>query len=141
MPKFLEKQLRSEYGNNPHAIYGTMNKIGAMHGNKETAKGREMEKKHEAKMESPVGHMREMRIEIHRGPKKEVTGFTVHHHMMPTKSASSPSGAFMENQTHTQPFSAKEHGAMMEHVNEHLDGVMGGGGGKGEAAEEEAEGE
>ena len=92
-------------------------------------------------MESPVGHMREMRIEIHRGPKKEVTGFTVHHHMMPTKSGSSPSGAFMENQTHTQPFSAKEHGAMMEHVNEHLDGVMGGGGGKGEAAEEEAEGE
>ena len=141
MPKFLEKQLRAEYGNNPHAIYGTMNKIGAMHGNKETAKGREMEKKHEAKMESPAGHMREMRIEIHRGPKKEVTGFTVHHHMMPTKSASSPSGAFMENQTHTQPFSAKEHGAMMEHVNEHLDGVMGGGGGKGEAAEEEAEGE
>ena len=93
------------------------------------------------KKESPEGHMREMRIEIHRGPKKEVTGFTVHHHMMPTKSASSPSGAFMENQTHTQPFSAKEHGAMMEHVNEHLDGVMGGGGGKGEAAEEEEEGE
>jgi hypothetical protein len=46
MPKFLEDKLRAEYGNNPSAIYGTMNKIGAMHGNKETAKGRAMERKH-----------------------------------------------------------------------------------------------
>ena len=46
MPAFLEKKLRAEYGNNPHAIYGTMNAIGAMHGNKETAKGRAMERKH-----------------------------------------------------------------------------------------------
>ena len=46
MPKFLEKKLRQEYGNNPRAIYGTMNAIGAMHGNKETAKGRAMEAKH-----------------------------------------------------------------------------------------------
>ena len=47
MPKFLEEKLRKEYGNNPRAIYGTMNKIGAMHGNKETAKGKRMEAKHE----------------------------------------------------------------------------------------------
>ena len=47
MPQFLEDKLKAEYGNNPHAIYGTMNKIGAMHGNKETAKGVEMERKHE----------------------------------------------------------------------------------------------
>ncbi len=46
MPKFLEKKLRAEYGNNPHAIYGTMNKLGAMHGNKETAKGKRMEQQH-----------------------------------------------------------------------------------------------
>jgi len=46
MPKFLEDKLRKEYGNNPGAIYGTMNKIGAMKGNKETAKGVQMEKKH-----------------------------------------------------------------------------------------------
>lgn len=46
MPAFLEQKLRQEYGNNPHAIYGTMNAIGAMHGNKETAKGRAMEEKH-----------------------------------------------------------------------------------------------
>ncbi len=50
MPKFLEDKLRAEYGDNPHAIYGTMNKIGAMRGNKETAKGREMEKKHASKL-------------------------------------------------------------------------------------------
>lgn len=49
MPKFLEDKLRQEYGDNPHAIYGTMNKIGAMKGNKETAKGRRMQKKHDAK--------------------------------------------------------------------------------------------
>ncbi len=49
MPKFLEAKLKKEYGNNPHAIYGTMNKIGAMHGNKETAKGRAMTAKHNAK--------------------------------------------------------------------------------------------
>ncbi len=52
MPKFLENKLKAEYGNNPRAIYGTMNKIGAMKGNKETAKGRAMEKKHEAKKKS-----------------------------------------------------------------------------------------
>jgi hypothetical protein len=48
MPKFLEEKLAKEYGaKNKHAIYGTMNKIGAMHGNKITAKGEAMERKHE----------------------------------------------------------------------------------------------
>ena len=46
MPKFLEDKLKAEYGNNPRAVYGTMNKIGAMHGNKETPKGRQMQMKH-----------------------------------------------------------------------------------------------
>lgn len=49
MPKFLEQKLRAEYGDNDAAVYGTMNKMGAMHGNKETAKGRAMQKKHDAK--------------------------------------------------------------------------------------------
>jgi hypothetical protein len=49
MPKFLEKKLKKRYPNNPGAVYGTMNKIGAMHGNKETAKGKAMEKKHNKK--------------------------------------------------------------------------------------------
>lgn len=44
MPKILEEKLEKEYGKNKHAIYGTMNKIGAMRGNKETSKGRSMEK-------------------------------------------------------------------------------------------------
>lgn len=48
MPEFLEKELKKEYPGNDHAVYGTLNKIGAMHGNKETEKGREMEKKHAA---------------------------------------------------------------------------------------------
>lgn len=47
MPEFLEKKLKKEYGNNPKAIYGTMNKLGYMKGNKETAKGRNAEKKHQ----------------------------------------------------------------------------------------------
>jgi len=48
MPAFLEKKLAAEYGaKNKHAIFGTMNAIGAMHGSKETAKGRAMEAKHE----------------------------------------------------------------------------------------------
>lgn len=49
MPQFLEKKLKKEYGDNPHAIYGTMNKLGYMKGNKETKKGMRAEKEHEAK--------------------------------------------------------------------------------------------
>ena len=47
MPKFLEEKLEKEYHGDKHDIYGTMNKLGAMKGNKETAKGRRMEKKHQ----------------------------------------------------------------------------------------------
>ena len=54
MPKFLEDKLKAEYGKNNHAVYGTMNKIGAMHGSKETEKGREMEAKHESHREAYV---------------------------------------------------------------------------------------
>lgn len=50
MPKFLENKLKREYPNDPGAVFGTLNSIGAMRGNKETAKGRAMEKKHEAKL-------------------------------------------------------------------------------------------
>ena len=50
MPKFLEDKLKKEYPNNPHAVFGTMNAIGAMHGSKITAKGMAMERKHNAKM-------------------------------------------------------------------------------------------
>ncbi len=50
MPKFLEDKLKAEYPNNPGAVYGTMNAIGAMHGNKETAKGKAMDKTHAVRM-------------------------------------------------------------------------------------------
>lgn len=48
MPRFLEDKLKSEYGDNSDTPYKVMNSIGAMHGNKETSKGREMERKHKA---------------------------------------------------------------------------------------------
>lgn len=50
MPRFLEARLKKEYPGNNHAVYGTMNKIGAMKGSKETPLGREMDRKHAAKM-------------------------------------------------------------------------------------------
>lgn len=46
MPKFLERKLKAEYGDNEHAIYGTLNKLGYMKGSKETAKGKAADKKH-----------------------------------------------------------------------------------------------
>lgn len=50
MPKFLEAKLKKEYGADSDIPYKIMNKLGAMHGNKETAKGREMSRKHERDM-------------------------------------------------------------------------------------------
>ena len=49
MPKFLEDKLKKQYGRNSKIPYAVMNSIGAMHGSKETAKGRQMEKKHNKK--------------------------------------------------------------------------------------------
>ena len=54
MPAFLEAKLKKEYPGNPGAVYGTMNKLGAMHGSKETAKGRAMQAKHDAKSRKRV---------------------------------------------------------------------------------------
>ncbi len=50
MPKFLEEKLEREYPGDKHAIFGTMNKIGAVRGNKETPLGKKMQAKHDAKM-------------------------------------------------------------------------------------------
>ncbi len=157
MPKFLEDKLKREYGENSAVPFKVMNKIGAMHGNRETEKGREMERKHNedthmAKMVNMgkmgnMGHtepMKEMRIEMHRGQGGKLTGFTVHHHMMPkaTKSA-----AFSENTEHSHPFSADQHEEMMDHVSEHLGAQAGATtpkeapGGANEMEEEAAEGE
>jgi len=50
MPKFLEQKLKAEYGQSSKIPYMVMNKLGAMHGNKETAKGRMMQRKHDKKV-------------------------------------------------------------------------------------------
>lgn len=41
----VEGKLKNEYPGNPGAVYGTLNKIGLMHGNKVTAKGKKKAKK------------------------------------------------------------------------------------------------
>lgn len=62
MPQFLEDKLRAGAAKKGYSgkranayIFGTMNSLGAMHGSKETAKGRAMERKHERKLKVPSG--------------------------------------------------------------------------------------
>lgn len=50
MPEFLLRKLKKEYGADSKIPYAVANSIGAMRGSKETALGRSMEKKHEAKI-------------------------------------------------------------------------------------------
>jgi hypothetical protein len=50
MPQFLIDKLKREYPGNNSAVYGTLNNLGAMRGNRETRKGVEMQRKHEAKL-------------------------------------------------------------------------------------------
>lgn len=40
----VEDKLKSRYPGNPGAVYGTLNKIGLMRGNKATAKGKKAAK-------------------------------------------------------------------------------------------------
>ena len=56
MPKFLIDKLKAEYGADSKVPYKVANSIGAMRGSKETAKGRAMEKKHQAKMRKVKPH-------------------------------------------------------------------------------------
>lgn len=51
-PIFLENKLKKEYGAKSAVPYKVMNSIGAMKGNKETPKGKEMEKMHKSKVRS-----------------------------------------------------------------------------------------
>jgi hypothetical protein len=55
MPEFLERKLKARYGAKSKVPYKIMNAIGAMRGNKETAKGAEMEAKHRADMKKFTG--------------------------------------------------------------------------------------
>ena len=65
MPDFLESKLRAEYAAKGKkgraldaAVYGTLNTIGAMRGNKITRKGRAMERKHERDTISSMANRR-----------------------------------------------------------------------------------
>ena len=128
MPEFLERRLRTAARKKgfkgkraDEYVYGAMNNMGAMHGSEITAKGREMEAKHE-RDQHMKHNIREIRIEVHRGKGGEVTGHTVHHHMMPK--ATRKSGAFLEDTHHSFPFDAKgmssSHGSMKDHIAKHL---------------------
>lgn len=59
MPAFLEKKLKMEAAKKGKTgaaadryVFGAMNNMGAMKGNKETAKGKAMAKAHKAKVKS-----------------------------------------------------------------------------------------
>ena len=45
MPKALEAKLKAEYPGNDRAVYGTLNALGLMHGNKVIAKGKAADRK------------------------------------------------------------------------------------------------
>ena len=60
MPAFLEAKLRANVpkGVDPDRyVYGAMNNLGAMRGNKITKKGRRMQKKHDAKLSGRLSEM------------------------------------------------------------------------------------
>ncbi len=61
MPAFLEADLRAEAAKKglkgraaDRYVYGGLNRIGAMHGNRETAKGAAMQAKHERDAKRPL---------------------------------------------------------------------------------------
>jgi hypothetical protein len=60
MPAFLEKKLAAEYGKGSPIVYATMNKLGAMHGNKETARGRAMQAKHDRDSKRKRGNLSDL---------------------------------------------------------------------------------
>lgn len=55
MPAFLEAKLKARYGFNSAIPYKIMNKLGYMHGSKETPKGAAAQKKHTATLQSLAG--------------------------------------------------------------------------------------
>ena len=59
MPKFLEKKLKHQYGEDSDIPYKIMNKMGAMRGSKITDKGRAMERKHASKFRKHIRRKRE----------------------------------------------------------------------------------
>jgi len=72
MPKELEAKLKKEYPGNDHAVYGTLNKLGLMKGNKETKKGKAYDKKHEMAKKFHHPGTKHLPVHpIHKGEHKE----------------------------------------------------------------------
>ena len=80
MPKFLEDKLKAEAQKKgfrgkraDRYVYGAMNNMGAMRGNRETAKGAAMEEKHRAKMREDISKFKGASAEMsHRRPTRKV---------------------------------------------------------------------
>lgn len=70
MPAFLEAKLKREYPNNPGAVYGTLNKLGAMKGSRETPKGEAMQRKHDAQLRAGIGLAPGKRASVRNMAKK-----------------------------------------------------------------------
>jgi hypothetical protein len=128
MPKFLERELRQQARKKGFTgkradeyVYGAMNNLGAMHGSKETAKGAEMERKHEDKMKTPEHNMRRVEIEVHRDKAKKITGHTVHAYH--EHKAASKSGAYIDDTREATPFNVSDHKKMLAHVAKILGGA------------------
>lgn len=116
MPKFLERDLRRQAAKKgfkgeraDRYVYGAMNNLGAMHGSHETAKGREMERKHEADMKQPPYH--HTHIEHHHDGSHTVQH---HPHMKASKSA-----AFM-SVAEPKSYSVSDGHGLLEKLNDHL---------------------
>ena len=75
MPKFLENKLKKKYGKKSSVPYKIMNSIGAMRGNKETAKGARMEEKHDEHIKGLGSHMN-MNHKIESTKKKKKKSFS-----------------------------------------------------------------
>lgn len=72
MPKFLEEKLKKEYGAKSDIPYKVMNKLGFMHGSKETAKGKAAEKKHEMAKKFHHPGTKYLPVHpVHKGERKE----------------------------------------------------------------------
>lgn len=72
MPRFLEERLKKEYGKDSDIPYKIMNKLGFMHGNKETSKGKKAEEKHEKGIEGEKDkeiEMKKIKKEVSLGGK------------------------------------------------------------------------
>ncbi len=127
MPKFLENALRHEYSKRgltgkrlQHAIYGSMNNIGALHGSRETEKGAEMERKHESDQKKGKTMAKEpaVKIEHMRITPAENGGHVVEHHFAPKMQKT---GAFMEHQEpEKHVFGPGDGHKMIAHVKKHL---------------------